>query len=143
MDIATFEPVPITNMGGLITEVAPADVPKGCSPDCRDVQFFPGSVRTRPGQINIQNLGPVNVPYVKTYITPDLLARLLMYGSDGKLWKETGSFTKTLISATYQPNQLLQSVAAFGREWIASSTGLKGLDLPTVYDDTNLYLVGN
>lgn len=142
-----FEPVPIDRMGGLVTLLDPADVPPGCSPDCRDNGFYRGNVRSRQGSETIQELtAGKNVNYLKTYINPDLQARLLMYDSGGSLWQETAEGepgTHSLISSTYQQDQILQSVTAFGREWIAASTGIKGLDLPTVWDGTNLYLVGN
>ena len=40
---------PLNLFGGLVTDMAPADVPAGVSPDCSDVAFVSGAVQTRPG----------------------------------------------------------------------------------------------
>lgn len=144
MSIESFEPVPVDTMGGLVSILDGSDVPLGCSPDCRDVQFFPGNVRTRPGLDPIHQLSAgSNVPYVKTFKTPDLNARLLMWDSTGKMYVETGPGAHSTISSTFTPNSVYESVTMFGKEWIAESDGQVGRGLPLVYDDTNLYLVGN
>ncbi|MGH9725968.1 MAG: hypothetical protein ACRD41_12960, partial [Candidatus Acidiferrales bacterium] len=49
MSIETFSPLPLTTFGTWITLLDPSDVPPGMSPNCADVAFFPGGVRTRPG----------------------------------------------------------------------------------------------
>ncbi|MCI0725048.1 MAG: hypothetical protein L0338_39700 [Acidobacteria bacterium] len=144
MSAESFEPIPIDTLGGLISILDGADVPLGASPDCRDVQFFPGNVRTRPGLDPIHTLtAGSNVQYVKTFITPDLTARLLMFDSLGHMWKETGPGAKTEVSPNFGADDVFESVTLFGREWIAASDGTKGTSLPTVFDDTNLYVIGN
>lgn len=144
IDTDQLEPVPVDTMGGLISILDGADVPLGASPDCRDVQFFPGNVRTRAGLDRLHTLtAGSDVPYLVTYITPDLVARLLMWDTTGKMWKETIAPNHTLISSTFAPNAIYNSVTLFGREWIVESDGTKGISLPTVYDDTNLYVIGN
>ena len=40
---------PIEIFGGLVSDMAPADLPHGVSPDCQDVLFSSGGVATRPG----------------------------------------------------------------------------------------------
>src|SRR5690348_18071519 len=40
---------PIEIFGGLVTDMSPADLPHGVSPDCQDVIFSNGNVATRPG----------------------------------------------------------------------------------------------
>jgi hypothetical protein len=40
---------PIEIFGGLVTDMSPADLPHGVSPDCQDVLFSNGGVSTRPG----------------------------------------------------------------------------------------------
>lgn len=144
MSVESFTPVPVDTMGGLVSILDSADVPLGCSPDCRDVQFFPGNVRTRPGLDPIHTLSAgSNVPYLKTFKTPNLDARLLMWDSTGKMYVETGPGAKSTISSTFNPDSVYESVTLFGKEWIAESDGRIGRSLPVVYDDTNLYLVGN
>ena len=39
---------PIEVFGGLVTDMSPADLPHGVSPDCQDVIFSNGGVLTRP-----------------------------------------------------------------------------------------------
>src|SRR5258708_24176429 len=46
-------PVPLTVMGGAVTEMAPEDLPEGASPFSQDVDFLPGSVFTRAGRENV------------------------------------------------------------------------------------------
>jgi hypothetical protein len=40
---------PIEIFGGLVTDMSPADLPHGVSPDCQDVIYSNGGVATRPG----------------------------------------------------------------------------------------------
>ena len=68
MSIAGSFDAPIEIFGGLVTDMSPADLPHGVSPDCQDVIFSNGGVATRPG---LQSLfGPLagnpTVNYVKT-----------------------------------------------------------------------------
>ena len=70
---------PIEIFGGLVTDMSPADLPHGVSPDCQDVAFGSGDVATRPG---LQALfGPLagnpTVNYLKTYITPNETLRTM------------------------------------------------------------------
>ena len=144
MSVESFEPIPVDTMGGLVSILDGADVPLGCSPDCRDVQFFPGNVRTRPGLDPVHTLqAGSNGVYLKTFKTPDLEARFLLWDSSGRMYVETTPGNKNTISSTFAPNSVYESVTLFGKEWIAESSGLVGRSLPLVYDDTNLYLVGN
>ena len=63
--------VPIEIFGGLVTDMSPADLPHGVSPDCQDVIFGNGGVSTRPGLQTLFGPLPGNptVNYVKSYIT--------------------------------------------------------------------------
>ena len=69
--------VAIELFGGLVTDMAPADLPAGVSPDCQDVKFVSGSVQTRPGLQSIFGAiaGTPKVNYLKTYVTPTGLLR--------------------------------------------------------------------
>ncbi len=73
---------PIEIFGGLVTDLSPADLPHGVSPDCQDVIFGTGGVSTRPG---LQALfGPLagnpSVNYLKTFILPNGTLRTLAHG---------------------------------------------------------------
>ncbi len=101
MSIETFSPLPLTTFGTWLTLLDPSDVPPGMSPDCADVEFFPGGVRTRPGLVSqFPSLaGTPNVNSLKTYITTNLVQRLLVLDSLGTIYKETSPGTLSLLIA--------------------------------------------
>jgi hypothetical protein len=131
---------PIEIFGGLVSDMAPADLPHGVSPDCQDVLFSSGGVATRPG---LQTLfGPLagnpTVNYVKSYITPNGTLRTMAQDANGILYKETTPGTLTQVASGLTPNSYVNSTTLFGREYLATSDGMTGNDLPRQYDDTNL-----
>ena len=81
---------PLDIFGGLVTDMAPADLPAGVSPDCADVAFISGAVQTRPGLAPVFAAisGNPAVNYLKTYIQPNLTQTLLTFDSAGTLWGE-------------------------------------------------------
>ncbi len=130
---------PIEIFGGLVTDMSPADLPHGVSPDCQDVIFSNGGVATRPG---LQALfGPLagnpTVNYVKTYETLNATLRTMALDSNGVLYKETAPGTLSSIASGLAPNAYANSTTLFGREYLAISDGKTGNDLPRQYDDTN------
>ncbi len=130
---------PIEIFGGLVTDMSPADLPHGVSPDCQDVIFSNGGVATRPG---LQALfGPLagnpTVNYVKTYETLSATLRTMVLDSNGVLYKETIPGTLSSIATALVPNAFANSTTLFGREYLAISDGKTGNDLPRQYDDTN------
>lgn len=130
---------PLEIFGGLVTDMSPADLPHGVSPDCQDVVFNNGGVATRPG---LQTLfGPLagnpTVNYVKTYETLNATLRTLALDSNGVLYKETTPGTLGGIASGLTPNSYANSTTLFGREYLAISDGKTGTDLPRQYDDTN------
>ncbi|MGB9465439.1 MAG: hypothetical protein WBR10_10020, partial [Candidatus Acidiferrum sp.] len=131
---------PIEIFGGLVTDMSPADLPHGVSPDCQDVVFGNGGVLTRPG---LQTLfGPLagnpTINYIKTYETLNATIRTMVLDSNGVLYKETAPGTLASIASGLTPNAYANSTTIFGREYIAISDGKTGNDLPRQYDDTNL-----
>ena len=94
MSVAGYIDTPLDQFGGLVTDMPASDLPLGVSPDCQDVAFLPGAVRTRPGLQNIftpiADAGPVNptVNYLKTYITPAGQEIMLALDGAGFLWAE-------------------------------------------------------
>src|SRR5690349_10865871 len=130
---------PIEIFSGLVTDMAPADLPHGVSPDCQDVVFSSGGVATRPG---LQTLfaplaGNPTVNYLKTYQTPNGALRSLALDSNGVLYKESTPGTLSSIASGLIPNNYANSTTLFGREYLAFSDGKSGNDLPRQYDDTN------
>jgi hypothetical protein len=138
MSIETFSPLPLTTFGTWLTLLDPSDVPPGMSPDLADVEFFPGGVRTRPGLVSQFSplAGAPNVNAIKTYITTNLVQRLLVLDSLGTIYKETSPGTLGVVTAGLEPNLLFASATHFGREYMAFSNGLVGQDLPRQFDDT-------
>ena len=130
---------PIEIFGGLVTDMSPADLPHGVSPDCQDVIFSNGGVATRPGMQALFGPLPGNptVNYVKTYETLNATLRTMALDSNGTLYKETTPGTLSSIATDLAANAYANSVTLFGREYLAVSDGKIGIDLPRQYDDTN------
>ncbi len=130
---------PIEIFGGLVTDMSPADLPHGVSPDCQDVVFGNGGVLTRPG---LQALfGPLagnpTINYIKTYETLNAALRTMVLDSNGVLYKETTPGTLASVATGLAANSFANSTTIFGREYLAISDGKAGNDLPRQYDDTN------
>src|SRR6266849_4175294 len=130
---------PIEIFGGLVTDMSPADLPHGVSPDCQDVIFSNGGVATRPG---LQALfGPLagnpTVNYVKTYETLNSTLRTMVLDSNGVLYKETTPGTLASVASSLALSSYANSTTLFGREYLAVSDGRTGDDLPRQFDDTN------
>src|SRR6266705_6558485 len=130
---------PIEIFGGLVTDMSPADLPHGVSPDCQDVIFSNGGVATRPG---LQPLfGPLagnpTVNYLKTYETLNATLRTMLLDSNGVLYKETTPGTLSSIASGLAANAYANSTTLFGREYLAISDGKTGNDLPRQFDDAN------
>jgi hypothetical protein len=144
MSVLGTADAPLDMFGGLVTDVAPVDLPAGASPDCADVAFVPGAVKTRPGLLSVfaPIAGNPTINYVKTYIQPNLAETLLALDSAGSLWGEFTPGTLTQINAGaggkfIAPNSRAKSTTLFGREYIAFHDGRFGLDIPRQYDGTN------
>src|SRR5436190_18138241 len=130
---------PIEIFSGLVTDMAPADLPHGVSPDCQDVVFSSGGVATRPG---LQTMfGPLagnpTINYLKTYETPNGTLRTMALDANGALYKETTPGTLSAIANGLAPNSYANSTTLLGREYLALSDGKSGIDLPRQFDDTN------
>src|SRR6202158_793688 len=140
MTTAGLFDAPIKISAGLATDMSPADLPHGVSPDCQDVIYSNGNVATRPG---LQALfGPLagnpTINYVKTYETLNATLRTLLLDSNGALYKETTPSTLASVASGLAANSFANSPTLFGREYLAVSDGRAGNDLPRQFDDTNL-----
>jgi len=135
----------LERFGGLNTLIDPTNLPVYASPDCQDVEFLPGLVRTRPGFTSVFTAlgGNPTVNYLKTYVTPAGAIRTLVFDSTVALYKEQPQGTLVTISNgfTFIPAARVNSVSLFGREYLAYSDGQFGTNHPFQYDDTNLDLV--
>jgi hypothetical protein len=140
MSIAGTIDAPLDLFGGLVTDLSAADLPQGVSPDCRDVAFLQGAVKTRPGLLSVYSAiaGNPTVNYLKTFTQPNLVKTLLAIDSAGTLWGENSPGVLTQIAAGLTPNAAASSTSLFSREYIAQHDGSFGLDMPRQYDGTNL-----
>ena len=120
--------------------MAAADLPQGVSPDCRDVAFVQGAVKTRPGLLSVYSpiAGNPTVNYLKTFTQPNLAKTLLAIDSAGKLWGENSPGVLTQIAAGLTANAAASSTSLFSREYIAQHDGNFGVDMPRQYDGANL-----
>jgi hypothetical protein len=130
---------PIEIFGGLVTDMSPADLPHGVSPDCQDVIYSNGGVATRPG---LQALfGPLagnpTINYLRTYETRNATLRTMLLDSNGILYKETTPGTLASIASGLAASSYANSSTLFGREYLAITDGRAGNDLPRQFDDIN------
>jgi hypothetical protein len=139
MSIETFSPLPLNTFSSWVTLLDPSDVPPGMSPALGDVDFFPGGIRTRPGLVS-QLTGISATPQInglKTYVTPNLTKRCVVFDSLGTLYKEVSPGALSPISGgVILPDLYLNSTTLFGREYMAFGDGVSGQDMPRQYDDT-------
>jgi hypothetical protein len=140
-------PVPLQLFGGLVTEMAPSDLPEGVSPDCQDLIFFPGGISSRPGlekwvSDSVQNnLFPPNttVTYEKSFITPNGDVKNLFLTSDGSFFvqdRNSPEILTQILSVT--PGSYASSISSFGKEFIVFHDNISGTDIPRIYDGVNI-----
>jgi hypothetical protein len=140
MSIESFFPLPLNVFSTLVTLLDPSDVPIGMSPNLGDVDFFPGGVRTRSGLVSQFPVigGTPLINGLKSYITTNLVQRLLVLDSNGIVYKETSpGVLSVVVPGGAKPNLYLASTTLFGREYMAFGDGVTGQDLPRQYDDVN------
>lgn len=132
----------LTVYGGMVTEMAAADLPEGVSPDCQDVEFVPGSVFSRRAlqKVFATPFGTVTVTYSKSFVTPTGQIWNLYLDSAGNIWKEDVSNNPGVAAmlVAVQAATYAKSITAFGREYIAINDCLHGADVPLQWDGTNL-----
>lgn len=140
MSVLGLEPVVIKQWGGLSNTDDPLSLSPGLSPDCADVEFYPGGVRTRPGLSVLASTGySYNPVYIKPYVKSDnTTRRLLVFDGGGQFFQESTPGTLTRIGAGYHEATYAQSATLFGREFIALSDGKRGVLPPLQFDGTNL-----
>jgi hypothetical protein len=140
MSIAGTIDAPLDIFGGLVTDMAAADLPQGVSPDCQDLAFLQGAVKTRPGLFSVFSpiAGNPTVNYLKTYTQPSLVKTLLAIDSAGTLWGENSPGVLSQVATGLAQKAATSSTSLFGREYIAQHDGNFGLDMPRQYDGTNL-----
>ena len=143
MSIADTIDAPLDLFGGLVTDMPAADLPQGVSPDCQDVAFLQGAVKTRPGLLSVFSPivsptgGNPTVNYLKSYTQPNLAQTLLALDAAGTLWGENSPGVLSQVATGLPANAAASSTSLFGREYIALHDGQFGVDVPRQYDGTN------
>ena len=139
MSIAGTIDAPLELFGGLVTDMSAADLPQGVSPDCQDVAFVQGAVKTRPGLLS--EFSPIaanpTVNYLKTYTQPNLTRTLLALDSTGTLWAENSPGVLSQVASGLARQSAANSTSLFGREYLTLHDGQFGIDIPRQYDGTN------
>lgn len=130
--------LPLQVFGSYCPELPPASLPAGLSPWTQDCEYIRGGVKTRPGLAQqFQLPGNPTINYLRTYITPTEVLRLLALDSLGNVYKETPMGTLNTVIGNVAPGCYGKSTTCFGREYIAFGDGINGIDIPRQYDDTN------
>jgi|GEM_PF-6199335 len=145
----------VDTFGGLVTQADRNDLPPGVSPNCQDVEFSPGMVRSRGGFRNYLTTNTLGNPsYIKAAIRDDfaktetslvladdggtLGAKLYANGTsvDAELGYAYAIATVALASTvTNGRKRLCGHSATFGQfEAIALSDGRFGMSQPRKYD---------
>lgn len=133
-------PVPLSLFGSLVTEMSPADLPEGISPDNQDVVFVPGGAASRPCLSDwTSGIGLPNyeIMYQKTFVDPSGNSHNLFLTSDGTVSVQhlvNPGVVATLGKVT--PGSLCTSITAFGKEFMTFHNGVHGTDVPRTYDGT-------
>lgn len=136
MSVAGHRPLPLERIGGLRTLDDATRVPAGWSPDCRDVEFLPGLVRTRPGLADY-GFSHVNLNFpirgAFNYMTPGKSSLLVEMDANGELFlidPETGNTSSIgYDSSTIEPltNPGLRGTQLFDQAWLAVTDGTHGV----------------
>lgn len=132
-----FEPVVVDTLGGLCTLVERSDLPVGLSPLAKNVEFFPGGVRSRDGFKTLYNFSPETDPPRAIYEHVSALDNryhLSYRGGSGSLdYNGANPFVELLgAPAAYST---MRAASMYGRAFICVSDGRRGLVPPIQVDD--------
>lgn len=136
----TFIDVPTEVFGGYCPAIPPSALSPGAASIAQDVMYPQGAVRTRGGMFNFFPKSPIPddaaVNGLKSYITPTLAQRLMVWDSDGNFYKEINGLIQ-LVNARPYKNLFYESCTLFGREYQTFFNALGGFDIPRQFDDLN------
>jgi len=139
LTIAGKTDVGVDLWGGYCPSMPAAQLPQGASPNCQDVVFPMGAVRSRPRLFSFfpALAGNPTINGMKVYAA---LAQniLLLFDSLGNLWAENTPGSLTLIQSGLTPNTFMNGVNLFGRFYFGLFDKNGGADIPRQYDGTNL-----
>jgi hypothetical protein len=133
--------LPLEVFSGMVSEIAPSDLPAGASPKCQDVQFPLGCWRTRPGLgggVFAALAGNPTINYQKTFVDQARNKRFLFLDATGSINQEfpQGALTLGINSIPIPAGSYAKSATAYGKEYIAVSDGQFGTSDPAQFDGT-------
>lgn len=125
-------------LGGLVSCMAPENVPLGAATEVKNIRFLPSSIRPRdgltkvfsvPSDQSIRGLGQLIIQTSSNLIVP------LVYSSDGVLYKEliVGSGALSEISTGLTAGAYTSIATAYSRAYIAFTDRIAGLAAPKQY----------
>ena len=135
-----FEPVVVDTLGGLCTLVERSDLPLGLSPLAKNVEFFPGGVRTRDGfKAYLSEAGSTN-PFRTAFDHVDgrgTRHHMIYQGGTGKLGsRTTGTTINSVVAKLGAPSTFstMRATSLYGRVFMCVSDGRRGLAPPFQWD---------
>lgn len=133
-----FQPVYIDLFGGLCTRIDRSDLPVGLSPNCVNVEFFPGGYRSRVGYVAQATDSSGYVNGIGSFMTATGTRQRLYLYSNGTLKYEAPEGTQTSIDTLLQNNMVMKSTVLFNRLYMAFSDGKTPLAQARHWDGSHL-----
>lgn len=124
---------------GLRTDTPPSNCPQNYSSDCSDLVFYPRGMDTRnPFRRDITF--PAEIVYRKEFLAKNGTKQILALSVTGALYvvHQDGTFTQ-IDSVT--PGSKVNSITAYGREYMSFFNDGGGCDAPRQWDGNKLYRV--
>jgi hypothetical protein len=142
MSTAGTVDLPLELFSGLVTDIAPSDLPAGASPANQDMQFLLGGTRTRPGMgagVFAAIGGNPTINYEKTFVDNARNKRFLFLDGAGVLHQEfpQAAVTDGINAMPIPAGSLCKSATSYGREYLAISDGQFGISDPAQWDGTS------
>lgn len=133
--------ISLSLFSSLVTETAPTDLPEGCSPDNQDVEFSPGSVKSRGCLHKLFAAGfgaGVCTNHMAPYLPLTGNPRNLFVDSLGVVHVEdvVKARGQTTVIGQVAAGSLAKSVTHEGKHYFAFHDGLHPLDIPRQFDGT-------
>lgn len=131
-----LQPVLVDQYGGLVTLIDRSDLPVGVSPDCSNVEFFPGGVRSRVGFTTYLTTAS-NATGMLSYVDPLYTRRLLILMTNGTITDDGAAIPFSDVAATTTAmgeQHRLRGTTLFGRAYFAVYKLKDTPDNPSILD---------
>lgn len=139
MTIAGRTDVGVDLWGGYCCSMPASQLPQGSSPNCQDVIFPEGAVKSRPRLFSFFPALAGNPTINGLKVFSSLLANtLLVLDSLGNLWQEATPGNLTLVQGGFQPGLFMNGTNLFSRFYFGLFDKFGGEDIPRQFDGTNL-----